>query len=813
MFGKTTSKMVLVLFIVSAISLSLGSLANRQSASTADEVLDETGSLNQPPYQAAAIQSSGLGYGGTVEDLAYSVIQTDDEGYALAGYTNSYGAGGYDFYLVKIDPNCNMQWNKTYGGTSYETAYSVVQTADGGYALAGGTPSYGAGSADFWLVKTDSAGNAQWNKTYGGADSDLAHSMVQTGDGGYALAGYTRSFGAGSYDFWLVKTDSNGNMEWNKTYGGAGDDFAWSMVQTGDGGYAIVGETISYGAGSWDFWLIKTDPTGNAQWNKTYGGTSAEYARSVVQTGDGGYAITGWTGSISAGYDCWLVKTDSAGSAQWNKTYGGTSEDYAYSVVQTDDGRYAIAGETQSYGAGSADFWLVETDSNGNAQWNQTYGGTNSEGAYSMVQTRDGGYAMAGYTYSYERKTDLWFVKTDSHGNLQWNQTFGGTKWDELNSVIQTVDGGYALVGSTYSYGAGAADFWLVKTDSAGNAEWNKTYGGRYHDWASALVQTGDGGYAVVGYTGSFGAGNDDIWLVKTDAYGNMQWNATYGGTNWDRAYSVVRTGDGGYAIAGYTLSYGAGGADFWLVKIDSAGNAQWNKTYGGTSDDRARSMWQTSEGGFALAGDTGSFPPGGYDFWLVKTDAYGNMLWNKDYGGAESEFASSVVQTVDGGYVMAGYTLPLNVSFYDSWLVKTDLNGNAQWNKTYGGISNDCARCVIQTVDGGYAMAGYTESYGAGTGDFWLVKTDASGNAQWNKTYGGTGYDEAHSMLQTVDGGYAVAGLTESFGAGSFDFWFVKTDEYGIISEVPCVFLPALMTTTLLAMIIHKRKPQRKLT
>jgi hypothetical protein len=345
-------------------------------------------------------------YGGTSEEGAYALVQTVDGGYALAGWTNSYGAGSNDFWLVRTDANGNERWNKTYGGTNNDEAFALVRTVDGGYALTGWTGSYGAGYLDFWLVKTDSAGTMLWSKTYGGAGYDQAYALVQTVDGGYAIAGYTTSFGAGEEDFWLVKTDSAGTMLWSKTYGGDGGDGAVTLVQTVDGGYAIAGWTNSYGAGSNDFWLVRTDANGNERWNKTYGGTGSDWAYALVQTGDEGYALAGLTN-----YDFWLVKTDSAGTMLWSKTYGGDGGDGAWALVQTGDGGYALAGDTYSFGV-DQDFWLVKTDANGNEQWNKTYGGTGYEEAYDLVQTGDGGYAIAGYTTSFGAgEEDFWLVK------------------------------------------------------------------------------------------------------------------------------------------------------------------------------------------------------------------------------------------------------------------------------------------------------------------------------------------------------------------------------------------------------------------
>jgi len=340
------------------------------------------------------------------------------------------------------------------------------------------------------------------------------------------------------------------------------------------------------------------------EWSKTYGEAYWDEAYSVIQTNGGGYALTGYKESSRCYPYFWLVKADSAGNMQWNRTYG---EGRALSMVQTFNGGYALAG------VGMGGFCLVKTDSDGNMQWNKTYGG---RGANSIVQTSDEGYALAGSTYSDATKDDFLLVKTDSSGNVQWTQTYGEWQWDEANSMIQTNDGGYALAGETWSRYVGGGNSWLVKTDSAGNMIWNKTYEGM--NVVSSLVQTNDGGYALAGPKGTWP--DMDFCLVKTDSDGNMQWNKTYGGTGSDAVSSLIQTSDGGYALAGDTNSFDAGWYyDFWLVKTDSDGNMQWNKTYGGGDHDYAYSMIQTSDGGYALAGSTWSFGAGTFDFWLVK--------------------------------------------------------------------------------------------------------------------------------------------------------------------------------------------------
>ena len=347
----------------------------------------------------------------------------------------------------------------------------------------------------------------------------------------------------------------------------------------------------------------------------------------------------------------------------------------------------------------------------------------------------------------------------------EWNRTYGGTGVDAAYSVQQTSDGGYIIAGETRSYGAGKSDIWLVKTDSSGNEQWNRTFGGTGRDWANSVQQTADGGYIIAG------GGGEDIWLVKTDSSGNEQWNRTFGGTGFDNANSIQQTADGGYIIAG------VGGEDIWLVKTDSSGNEQWNRTFGGTAWDEAYSVQQTADGGYILAGCTDSHSVDFRDIWLVKTDSSGNEQWNRTFGKAAFDEAYLVHQTSDGGYTIAG----ISGAGVGYWLVKTDSNGNEQWNKTFGGT--DYSHAVQQTSDDGYIIAGEARLYDADWhNDFWLVKTDSNGNEQWNKTFEGTGVGVAYSVQQTSDGGYIIAGT--SYGAGKPDFWLIKIERGPIESD-----------------------------
>ncbi|MFH1010392.1 MAG: hypothetical protein V1784_04055 [bacterium] len=353
-------------------------------------------------------------YGGSGPDIAWSVQRTADGGYVVAGETNSFGAGYRDFYVVKTNGQGDPLWTRTYGGIFYDRAYSVQQTIDGGYVLAGRTSSFGAGMYDFYVVKTSPLGDTLWTRTFGGSNDDYGYCIRQTTDAGYIVAGLTWSFGAGYADFYLVKTNSQGDTLWTRTYGGSGIDEASSVQQTTDGGYIVAGYTWSFGAGNYDFYLVKTNSQCDALWTRTYGGSSEDRAQSVQQTADGGYVVTGYTGSFGAGLnDFYLVKTNSQGDTLWTRTYGGSDEERAQAVQQTADGGYVVAGYTGSFGAGSLDLYVVKTDSQGDTLWTRTYGGSGDDRAYCVQQTTDGAYIVAGYTYSFGAGlSDFYLVKT-----------------------------------------------------------------------------------------------------------------------------------------------------------------------------------------------------------------------------------------------------------------------------------------------------------------------------------------------------------------------------------------------------------------
>ena len=428
-------------------------------------------------------------------------------------------------------------------------------------------------------------------------------------------------------------------------------------------------------------------------------------------------------------------------------------------------------------------------------QWDYRYGGTEHDFLSGILQTSDGGLMLGGYSLSPVSgdktqplwgpyQLDYWIVKLDSFGIKQWDRDFQASNDDYLTAMQQTKDGGYIVGGyslSGYSFGDktqnsfGYNDYWIVKIDALGNKQWDKAFGGTLGDYLTSIDQTSDGGYILGGYSWSDSSGNKsqahwgeyDYWIVKTDSLGNKQWDKDFGGTKSDWLYSVKQTKDGGYILGGHSNSQAngnkthhlKGSEDYWIVKTDANGVKQWDKDYGGNAGNYLNSLQETTDGGFILGGSSSSgisgdktqASKGGGDYWIVKTDSAGNILWDKDFGGTGGDGPiGSICQTSDKGYLIAGLSgSPIsgdktedNLSPGQTWVVKTDSLGNKQWDKTlrtnyipYYGLDEQTG-FAIQTKDGCYAMANCTtagiggdktqpswENYDHGTYDYWIIK------------------------------------------------------------------------------------------
>lgn len=412
-------------------------------------------------------------------------------------------------------------------------------------------------------------------------------------------------------------------------------------------------------------------------WNFGDGGTSTAQNPSHVYRTIGEFDVSL---TVTSEYGS-STKERAALVSTYNDTraLGGSGADRGKALLETEEGVFLIAGETTSFGAGGLDGYLVAVGEDGNPAFTKTYGGALDDYLNAMAQSSEGSLFLAGGTTTEENGTDMYLVRTDSAGNRLWSKTYGGEGDENANAIVVTDDGGLVLAGTTDSIGAGANDFYLVRADGDGNALWSQTYGGASFELLYAAQVTSDGGIVLAGVTGSSGAGGSDAYVVKTDGAGVSDWARTFGGTQNEYVYSVIEVSTGGYLAVGSTTSAGAGGADAYVLRIDAAGNQVWAQNFGGAGQDRAQSVVELAEGGFLVGGYTDSSGAGLTDAFLLKLDADGNAVWE------------------------------------DGWL-------------TYGGEGGDRANAVVETAAGGFAFAGETSSSGAGGLDVYFGRTDAEG-------------------------------------------------------------------------------------
>ena len=402
----------------------------------------------------------------------------------------------------------------------------------------------------------------EWEESYGGSNDEDSKemSMIETDDKGFVLIGHSMSDDLdvsgnyGNWDYWVVKIDSVGNIEWDQNYGGSGPDRANSIIQTDDGGYFLAGRSgsndndVSGNNGNYDYWVLKLDSNGSIEWEKNFGGTYQETATAVLETQSGDLLVGGSSSSsdkdVSGNYgftDQWIVKLDPSGGLIWEQHYGGSESERISDILETEDGSYIVAGYTESYdhdvssNNGKKDAWVFEIDPSGNMKWEETYGGSDDEEVRSMIEAHGGGYILAGESKSSDQDVsgnyggyDYWILRIDSSGTIQWDRHFGGNEWDRTKSVKKGVEGGYIVSGRTrssdhdVSTNQGAADFWTIKLDSLGNMEWEETYGGSSGDTALSIVPL-DSGYVMAGISESDDMdvsennGGKDLWAVAIE--------------------------------------------------------------------------------------------------------------------------------------------------------------------------------------------------------------------------------------------------------------------------------------------------------
>ncbi|MBK9456410.1 MAG: T9SS type A sorting domain-containing protein [Bacteroidetes bacterium] len=782
-----------------------------------------------------------------------------------------------------------IAWQQTIGGSGLDYFKSCNQTSDNGYIIGGysyseisGDKTEGnIGSADYWVLKLDSVGDIEWQNTIGGASTDFLASVEQTFDGGYIIGGYSKSgisgdktelniTGGEGYDYWIVKLNALGSIEWQNTIGGNNDDFLVSTHQTMDGGYIIGGYSSSTlsgdksegnmgGAGTKDYWILKLNSSGSIIWQNTIGADGNDVLAEIRETAEGNYIVGGYSDSKKNGdktikrwgslSDYWVMQLNSSGTIMWQNVFGGLDSDLLTSVIQLADGGFLFGGYSDSditgnkskhlYVGSHTDYWLVKTDALGNIIWDKVLGGSENEIITSMTETAGQNLLIAGYSISpssfdklepTQGLEDYWILELDNSGKTLWENDLGGILNERPYAIGNTQDGGFFVLGYSASLisgdktevGSGSIDGWMLKFNPS-----NCISGPYYFDFD--MDNTGDVTTAFNACELTYlyvenstdcnplnsnqnplapevcdGIDNNCDGLIDEGIFGcnpgpDVIWQNTIGGVESDNIADIHPTSDGGYIliagsdsdISGDKNANSKGAIDYWIVKLDAIGNITWQKTIGGSGNDWPKCISQTTDGGYiaggysssGISGDKNEASLGGDDFWIIKLDALGNIEWQNTIGGNSTDLLNDINQTLDGGFIAGGSsfsgisgdkTTPNATN--DGWILKLNATGSIEWQKSIRGNLFDILDNIKQTTDGGYIAGLYSESGigldktapSQGAYDYWIVKLDASGNIMWQNTIGGGAGDYLYAVSQLSDGSYIVGGTSFSSASGN---------------------------------------------
>lgn len=692
-------------------------------------------------------------YGGNKGDLAEWLAVSSDSGYVIAGQTNSFGNGGFDGMLIKVNKNGNTVWNKAIGGSNNDVFYGIKRTVDNGFIVAGQTKSYGNSAGDAWLVKTDATGNILWSKKYGNGNAfgDAAFEVTQLSDGGFAFCGVHQYAGGVSQSL-IVRTDNSGNVIWSKLYDQPGSDEAWGILEDGNS-LLVIG--FYRAPDLYDGYLMKLDKTNGAvQWKRTY---DADFGRHLlmhkISTTSSGFQVLSYLMDDFSGTNLqqcvWNLASDGT-VLNVRKLVVPGIQTSGYGWTPLTDGSFVVANGENNNGA---DIIFTKVNAGGNIEWSKKYLRSGRQWIRAMIASPEGGYAAVGMNNNAGLTTDsndvnlIRFDHTGSQGSCTGINTSevvtvspsfsssvisAGAPSDLAinNPVITTGLVSFVpatITACTYCYIPVITDTSCVN----GTSFYQKVYGGNKDDYGFYLAPTSDSGFVVAGRTASYGNGGSDGLLMKVNKNGSVSWSKAIGGTGNDYFQTVIRTSDNGYIAVGQTKSYGNPAGDAWLVKTDFAGNIQWSRKYGdgNVNGDIGFDVTELTEGGFVFCG-THRYAPGTAEGFVVRTDNQGNVIWSRQYGNGGSDQLWGITEdgssVVVAGFYQAG-------SFYDGYVMKLDkVNGNIQWIRGIDGENRSTQFYRIRRNGAGFQMMGLgMDDYNTTNQQNYIWNLNADGTVQ----------------------------------------------------------------------------------
>ena len=657
--------------------------------------------------------------------------------------------GGDDIWIAAINKDGKLLWNKTYGGSLEDMPVSSYINKDESIVITGHTKSKDKhikklrGKQDVFVLKIKKKkGKIQWFQTYGGSKNDIGHSIVGTKDGGYILCGETESNDHDVlnkrdkyYDAWIVKLDKKGKIEWQKTIGGSKDDVARAIIQTPEGEYLFVGETesddghVEQNNGAYDCWIVKLGTTGRIRWQKTYGGAKVDYGTSVaIDYSTGNYLVLGATSSNDphinqrkGSSDLWLISITSNGEIIKNTALGGKSMEEPKKIMIDKTGNILIAANTLSIDGDidelqrydESDVWLIKMVPENDLMQNTS----TQERGICLTKSYAGGYFFAGINEYEKEESNIILSQYDPAGFEMFKKEIDANGADEPKAIIKASDGtgGYYLIGSSsstnqeFKNNRGGKDIFFMKISGTGEVIYTKMMGGSNDDFAADIIKKNKEEFVIVGATRSTDKdirhdhkGDKDIWVVTISKTGKIKWEKNYGGFNSETATKAILNGRKQIAIVGYSnssdqdIEEAHGNKDGLFLLLGDTGQIERIKTYGDQGNDWFNDVTQTPDGGYVMVGATKSPKieagnKGGADFWIVRTNSNGDLIWEKTFGGLDNEEAHSIIKLSNTQYMVIGTSNSSNGDVKnakgssDGWFIVIDDNGKLINQKNIG--------------------------------------------------------------------------------------------------------------------------------
>ena len=697
---------------------------------------------------ASGVLQWSKAYGNNANDFGHNLQNDPNGGYIMSGYRRDYSAGDRDGYVIRTDSIGDVQWARIIDGTALEYAEHVEPLQAGeGYVVAGRTTSFGQGLEDMYLMRLDLNGDQVWSYTYGGTQLDEFTELELDASGNLVALGATFSIGAGGEEVYVMYADTAGTPLSAFSLGDVGNDACDrggdNSYLTPEGNLVMAGRTTSFGGGGMDVLVMRTDTSGgpicleNPQTlQQGFSGLNS-VANTPVQN-NLPFTTTSHAPviNIPAIQDSILCLLQ-AGCSQptFERIYGGAGDERTHCLIKTNDGGYMVAANTTSSGAGQEDVLLLKLDSAGNEVWTNTYGGTGEETSnnITIVQLPDSGYAFTSSTESFgATRLRAWFVRLDAAGTVIWESRNNAVSNfdDHSREIIATPDGGLLAVGTSISLSAGGnSDVFATKLDGAGNLEWHTVYGGNQSDHATEVLTVDSSGYLIVAHARSFGSstGDTDLWLIRIDTLGNIVWETLIEGPLEEGSTHADYAHGGGYIMVGQTNSFGAGDRDVLMIKVDTAGQMEWSKAYGGVGYERGQCVKTVPGGGYIIGGLTESFGNGNADMLMIRTDDFGNVEWSKAFGtpaeDATELWAENIQVADDGGFVMGGHTEAYGNGDQDLYLLKVDGCGETNCANTPVTLTVTNGTLVQQTSNASIASGATITTTTASVAPFTAIR------------------------------------------------------------------------------------------